>query len=118
MSTLIEDVGAVIATLAPAGGVWYSVNTQESPQYPYIVYQRISSTANVSLLGASDMQNTRVQIDIYAQQISQAASLETALEAVFAASAISNVPLTSQDFYEDSVKAFRVSKDYSIWATN
>ena len=29
-----------------------------------------------------------------------------------------NVPLSSQDIYEPDVKAFRVSKDYSVWSTN
>lgn len=118
MSVLLEDVKAALATLGAVGGVWYAVNENERPVYPYIVFLRIASTPNVSLQGQSNVQNTRFQFDIYAQQISQAAVLEVALEALFIGSAIVNVPLTSQDFYEPDVKAFRVSKDYSVWSSN
>lgn len=118
MTVLIEDLQALLTTLAPPGGVWYQVNTAEPAVYPYIVFQRVSSTPNVSLDGPSDMQNTRIQIDIFARQIAHASALETSLEALMGASSISNVPLGSQDLYEDAVKAYRVSKDFSCWSTN
>lgn len=118
MTTLVEDVVARLQTLAPAGGVWYAINTQEPPVYPYIVVTRVVSTPNVSLQGPSDLQNTRVQIDILALQASQAIALETALEASMTSWSVINVPLSSQDSFEEPVRAFRVIKDYSIWATN
>lgn len=118
MTVLIEDLQVLLTTLAPTGGVWYQVNTAEPAVYPYIVFQRVSGTPNVSLDGPSDMQNTRIQIDIFARQIAHAAALETSLEALMAASSISNVPLGSQDLYEDAVKAYRVAKDFSVWSTN
>jgi hypothetical protein len=117
MTTLIEDLKALIAPLA-AGGAWYAVNSQQPPTYPYIVFQRIVSTPNVSLSGPSSMQNTRFQIDIYSLSIAEAVGIEDSLEAAMTAWAVQNVPLSSQDFFEDAVRAFRVSKDYSVWATN
>lgn len=117
MTTLIEDLQALLNPLA-AGGARYAINQAEPPTYPFIVFQRIVSSANVNLSSASDLQNTRVQIDIYALKISEATAIETALEAAFAASSITNVPISSQDFYEDAVKAFRISKDYSVWSKN
>lgn len=118
MTVLIEDLQALLTTLAPTGGVWYQVNTAEPAVYPYIVFQRVSSTPNVSLAGQSLLQNTRVQIDIYSRTISAVAALEVLLEAAFTAWSVQNVPIGSQDLYEDSVKAFRVSKDYSCWSVN
>lgn len=116
-TTLIEDVQALLNPLA-AGGCWYGVNTTEPPNYPFIVWQRVVSTSNVTLQGASNLQNTRIQIDIYSRQISEAVAIENALEAVFANSTIGNVPISSQDMYEDAVKAYRIMKDYSVWSVN
>lgn len=118
MSVLVQDLQALLVTLAPAGGVFYGANTTEPPTYPYIVWQRITSTTNVSMGGASATQNTRIQIDIMSQTIPEATAIETALETAFAASSIVNVPISSQDIYEDLVRAFHVMKEYSIWAAN
>jgi Protein of unknown function (DUF3168) len=117
MSTLIEDLHTLLAPLA-AGGAWYAVNTTEPPVYPYIVVQRVASDANASLGGPSNLQNTRLQVDIYALRIADAAAIELLVEAAFGAWATQNVPLLSQDFFEDPTRAFRVSKDYSVWAVN
>ena len=118
MTTLVQDVQAVLATLAPAGGVWYAVNTTEPPVYPYILWIRVASTPNVSLAGPSNLQNTRIQIDIFSRQVSELLAMESALEAAMAASGLQNVPLSSMDLYEEPVRAYRASKDYSVWSTN
>lgn len=118
MTTLIQDLQTLLATLAPAGGVWYGANTVEPPTYPYIVWQRISSTANVNLQAPSNVQNTRVQIDIFSREVSELVSLESQLETLMAGASMVNVPLTSQDLYEDPVRAYRCIKDYSVWSTN
>lgn len=118
MSTLVEDAMALLSTLTPAGGVWYAVNTMEAPVFPYIVFQRVASTPNVALSGQSAMQNTRFQIDIYSRRQSEAVAIETALETAMTAWSVQNVPLQSQDLNEPDVRAFRISKDYSVWATN
>lgn len=118
MTTLTEDLEALLTTLAPAGGVWCDINTLGSPTYPFIVFQRIASSPNVSLLGPSDLQNTRFQIDIYTRTKQEQLQLETALENLMAAWAVQNVPLLAQDFYESEVQSFRCSRDYSVWAKN
>lgn len=115
---LIEDVGALLAALAPAGGVWYAAKTKQEAVYPYIVFQRVISVANVTLGGPSNLQNTRLQIDLYGDTLSALVALETALEAAMAAWAVQNVPLTSQDLYEEEVGLYRISKDFSIWSTS
>jgi hypothetical protein len=116
-NTLLQDLQALLLPLV-AGGAWYNANTQEPPTYPYISWVRVSSSPNVTLQGPSALQNTRIQIDIFSLSASESQSIETALEAAFNASAITNVPLSSADQYEDMVRAYRITKDYSVWATN
>ena len=117
MPTVIEDLRAVLNPLA-ANGAWYGLNSTEPPAFPFIVFSRVSSTPNVALGGQSNVQNTRFQIDIYSRQISEAASIENALEAAMSSWSTQNVPLSSRDVYEGDVKAFRIIKDYSVWSTN
>lgn len=116
MTTLVEDVQAVLNPLA-AGGAWYMVNTMQPPTFPFIVWQRIVSTSNNTLDGPTDTQNTRIQIDIYSRSVAEAESIEAALEAVMKSAPFTNVPISSQDLYEPEVRAFRVMKDYSVWST-
>lgn len=117
MTTLVQDLQAVLNPLA-TGGASYGARTVGDQSREYIVWQRVASSPNVALGGPSDLQNTRVQIDIYADTVARAVAIEAALEAAMAASSIINVPLSSMDIYEDPVRLYRVSKDYSIWATN
>lgn len=115
--SFIEELQAVLSALAPAGGVFYGANTAQPPVYPFIVWSRVVSNANAVLQGPTDLQNTRVQIDIYSRQLSEAVQLEVALEAVMAAWSVQNVPLSSVDFFEGEVRAYRITKDYSVWST-
>ena len=117
MTTLIEDLQALLNPLA-SGGSWYGVNTAQPATFPYIVFSRVVSVPNVSLRGPSDLQNTRVQIDIFSRGIAEAVSIEAALEAAMNAWAVINLPLSGFDLFEDEIRAYRVSKDYSIWAVN
>jgi hypothetical protein len=118
MTTLVQDIKTLLDTLTPAGGTWYQVNTTEPPVYPFIVFNRIFTPLNVAFDGPSDLQNTRVQIDIYSQSVAESVAIETTLEAAMLAWSVSNVPLSSQDTYEPDIKARRIIKDYSVWATN
>jgi hypothetical protein len=118
MTALIQDVQALLTTVAPAGGVWYAINGTQPPVYPFIVWTRVVSTANACLHGPSNLQNTRIQVDIYSRRISEASALETAVEAAFAAWAVQNVPVSSVDGFEEEVRAYRITKDYSVWSTN
>lgn len=119
MTTLIQDVQALLVALAPAGGVFYGANTRGAPVvYPYITWQRIISTPNATLQGPSDLQSTRIQVDIFSRQINEADSIAKALTAAFQTWPVGNVPLSSQDLYDDSVQAYRIISDWSVWARN
>jgi hypothetical protein len=118
VTVLLQDIAALLAPLAPAGGIWPLVNTAEPPVFPYITFQRIVSTDNVTMTGPSNLQNTRVQIDVFSLRISEVDAMVTAMDALFLASPIQNVPIAQSDGYEDAVKAYRIMREYSVWATN
>lgn len=121
MTTLVQDINTALLALAPAGGVWNGANTSEpaaAAVCPYIIFLRIVSTANNSLSGASNLQNTRVQIDVLDRTYSSAAALAELVQAAIAAAFPQSIQVSSFDAYEDLVKAYRVSADYSIWSTN
>jgi len=117
MTNLVQDVQALLAALAPAGGVHYGIN-EGAPVYPYIVWLRVASTPNVSLRGPSALQNTRLQIDIYSRQVSELVAIDAAVEAAFAAWSVQNAPLLEFDVVDPDTRAYRRVKEFSVWATN
>jgi hypothetical protein len=117
MTTLAQDLQALLLPLA-SGGAWYGANTQEPPTYPYIAWIDAGIAPNVSLQGPSALQNTTIRIEILSQSAAESQAIETALETAFNNSAITNIPLSSADQYEDMVRAYRITKEYSVWAVN
>ena len=117
MTTLIEDLQAVLNPLV-AGGCWYQVNTAQPPVFPYIVFLDVVSSTNVTFKGPSDLQNSRIQIDVYSPTASATINAAKAIDAAMQASALNNVPISSQGFYESDVKLFRQLREYSVWSTN
>lgn len=115
MASLIEQVVSLLGGIA-AGGVHYGVNKSQTITVPYIVILRVASVPNVSLQGASDLQNTRMQVDVYAKTVSELDALGKQIAAAFAGSSISNVPVMSVDFFEAETKLFRTTQDFSIWS--
>jgi hypothetical protein len=124
MATLIEAVGALLEPVAPLQ-VWYGINPTEPLALdlvgnvkPYITFQRVIGSDNVSLSGPSAMQGTRVQVDYFAPRINDAVALSKAGDAALLVGftgTFSCIPLTSQDLFEEPVRLWRVSRDYSIW---
>lgn len=117
MTTLLEDIQAVLNPLV-TGGSSYLRNEAQPPVYPYIVFAFVVSTANVALRGRSDLQNTRVQVDIYSRTVAELDALGNALLAAMDASALDSIPLSQLDLDEPDIRAFRRTQDFSIWARN
>lgn len=122
MTTLIQDINAALEELEPAGGVFNAINTAEPPVFPFIIFLRVVSAFNNTLDGPSDLQTTRVQVDVLHRTYSLAADLATQVQQKlmdrFSSFPNACVPLTAFDAYEDAIKAYRVSTDYDIAATN
>lgn len=117
--TLLEQIHTTLNPLA-AGRAWYSVNeaqaaTNEDP-YPFIVVQRVGSDPNVSMQGPSELQNTRIQIDIHSRSILVADALKRSVEATMREWTLPNVPLSSIDLYDEAAQVHRIVMDFSIWS--
>lgn len=116
--TLLEQINTELSPLA-TGKAWYSVNeaqaaTNEDP-YPFITVQRVGSDPIVTMQGPSELQNTRIQIDIHARSILEADALKRQVEATMAAWTLQNVPLSSVDLFDEVARVHRIVLDYSIW---
>jgi len=114
----MEQVQAILNPLAP-GGAWVMVNTAQlnaNTVFPYIIHQFITSSTNNVLQGATDLQNTRVQIDVFSDQASSMQAVANAVIEAMANSGLTNILLTSNDQYESEVRVYRRMLDYSIWS--
>lgn len=110
----IEDqiytlLGALVANRA------YPLTAGDTPVAPYIVYQNIANTPEVTLADGVPINNTRMQFDVYDKTYEGAKALAAQVVTAMAGSAITNVPLMNQDLYEPEVRLYRVQMDYSIW---
>jgi hypothetical protein len=112
--TLAETIQAMLDPLA-AGGAWFMENTQDPPALPYIVWMYATSQTNVTLDGPSDLQNTRLQVDLYERDAQGLQTLEAAVRAAMQASTLTNVPLTSMDASVPELRAFRRVMEFSVW---
>ena len=115
---LEQQLQALLAALAPVGGVYQDANPTELPVCPYIVWTNIVSSTNNTLAGASDLQNARIQIDVRSHR---AAERRTLADAVIAAMTADAAPfralqLSAFNRYEDDYKVFRRSIDFSVWS--
>lgn len=120
MPTLVEQIQSVLNPVV-AGGSFYAVNTlemNENTVFPYATFLFVSSSTNNTFSGATDLQNTRVQVDVYSDTVQGLLVASAASAAAMSAAPFSNVQLTSQDGYEDQVRAYRRSLDFSVWSTN
>ena len=116
--TLVESLYEVLNPLAP-GGAHYMTNESDPATrvWPFIVFQRVAHTPNVTLKGSTNLQNTRVQIDIHARTFAEAESIESVVEQAMAAWAVTNTPVSDVDLVEEVSRSVRIAKDYSIWST-
>jgi hypothetical protein len=112
-----DVIAALQALLQPlaAGGAWYAFRRDQTPADEYIVYQRVVSVPNVSMQGASNLQPTRFQIDIYAKAMQRAVSIEAALLTAVAGAPFPCVPVLVRDFYEADTGLYRLSRDFTVW---
>ena len=93
----------------------YPLIAPDNPVVPYIVYQNIVTTPEVTLADGAPLNSARMQIDLYDKVFLNVKTLSTQVAAAMAASALVNIPLTNQDMYEPEVKLYRVIMEYSIW---
>jgi hypothetical protein len=109
------QLAALLTGATDAGMEVHPVIAPDSATTPYIVYQRVSGNSENVLSGDSGLVNTRMQIDIYADTYGAAVTIARQIDVLMAAWILQNVSVLSQDGYEDAVKLFRITSDFSIW---
>lgn len=109
------DIQALLAPLV-SGRCYPLVNTSTAIVKPYLTFQVVSNVPTVSLDGPSNLENRRVQIDVWADTYGAAKSLEATIKTTMQGSSFVNIPLLTQDFYEEETKLYRVSMDFSVWS--
>lgn len=116
--TLPEQLQAVLAPVAQ-GGAWYAEAAADvDKSSPYIVWQLVVSTTNNNLSGPSDLQNTRVQIDVWAPRFADAYALGKSVAQAMQAAPFTAIQISTQPVYDDVVKLHRNILDFSCWSTN
>ena len=112
--SLEQNIQAALLPLA-SGGAYQDVAAQGTVA-PYIVWSEVTSTINNTLQGASNLQNTRVQVDCYATSAGARSTLADAVAVAITAAPFQSVQLTSENLYEQDTKLFRAILDFSIWS--
>jgi hypothetical protein len=111
VSTIQEQFVAQMAGVAAA----HPIIAPQGTALPYVTYQRISSNVNNVLSGPPSIDNTRLQVDVWAGNYAAVQTLAAAVKARMLAWSVQNVLLIEYDLYEQDVQVFRVLLDYSIW---
>lgn len=111
MSMIQEQLAAY---LAPTIAI-YPMLAPQGTQAPYATYQRITSNVNNVLSGPPSIENTRMQIDVWASSYASAQAKSQAVIDAMQAWSVQNVLIASYDLYEQEVQIFRVLLEFSIW---
>ena len=115
-ATLQQLVRAAIAP-AVAGNVWYGQNMAVAPTYPYATFLFVSSTSNISFDGPSDLQSSRVQVDVFDRDTGNARALAAQIAALMQVAFVVG-SIDTQDFPPDpDTKVYRCMTDFGIWST-
>lgn len=119
-----SPIGAVLFALLSSlfGGRFYPGRAPDSPTAPYAVYLHMTPTEN-TFQGATDFQNFRVQIDIWAGTYLEANTLADSVEAIMAQQVAYGSPSTfssmeiSRDFMppDPDVRLHRLMLEFSLW---
>jgi hypothetical protein len=103
-------VSAVIASRC------FPVVLPQNVTLPAVSYQRISGGQENSLKGSSNLENPRIQVDVWGTTYSAVKDLAAkVMAAMRAASTFKALVISDQDLFEDETETYRVSIDFSIW---
>jgi len=101
----------------------YPVALPQSPQYPLILYTKITGMRDHHLQGPSGHAHPRLQIESWGESYSGAKTLATAIRealdgysGIVSGVSIGSILIDSErDIYEPELKIYRIVTDYFIW---
>ena len=97
-------------------GRLYPMVAPQTVTLPYAVYQVISQVPSNVLADTPGLFNSRLQVDIFTRLYAEAQTLKGQIRSAMSSGFGRNASeISSQDLYEEEVKLYRVSMDWSIW---
>lgn len=111
--TIQQSVYTALTSLV--GGRVHPSVAPDQQTLPFIVYNRVSSVPTTTLADGQPIQQTRMQVDIYAATYSAAQALADQVRDALIGSPLYGVQLMEFDGFEEDIKVFRVVHDYSFW---
>ena len=101
----------------------YPVTIPQSPQYPLILYTKITGMRDHHLRGPSGHAHPRFQVEAWSKTYTEAKTLADAIREALdgysgtaSSTKIGSCLIDSeQDIYESEVEAFRVIMDFFVW---
>lgn len=116
--TMLENLYALLQNGSTSAGNNIFPNVApDSPARTYVVYQRIFSNSENVLSGNTGLVNTRVQLDMFSETALGVQALANQVDALMNGWAVQNVSLGSSDSFEEPVRLYRVTAEYSVWHT-
>lgn len=83
---------------------------------PYIVYQAVGGADETTFDGVDALQNSRMQVSVWADSRAAASALIQQVRAALTAEPVLGVPIGAPvSVYEDDTKLYGSRQDYSIW---
>jgi hypothetical protein len=94
--------------------VCFPLSAPTPPPIPYATYQVISQVPELDLTSQILLINYRIQVDVFSSSYAEAQ--EKALAVRDALGEIGGLPMNATDLYEDVVRLYRVTQDFSFWS--
>lgn len=113
---IVASLNANATFNALVGGRLYPLFTPQNAPLPAVVYTRVSTTPENSLLGFSQLDQVRIQFECLAQTVLEAKNLAVVLRA--ALDAVPSLKATCvyvADDVDADTRNFRVFVDYNFW---
>jgi len=86
------------------------------PEYPAVIYSRISGLKINSLSGFSSLENVHIQIDCYSTAYAVIKAMSTVILALMeTAPGIHSYCITDYDVFENEASVYRNISEFSIW---
>lgn len=103
------------AAVAQVVGRCYPLAAPDQPELPYAVYTRVATTPEATQADGVPIENWRIQIDVYGLIYADVITLAGQVRTALVADPFLAVPLSSADMYEDQVRLYRITQDFSFW---
>lgn len=111
----LSTTTAITITKSISTRIYPSVVPDET-KYPCISYSRVSDVREYHLSGYANLENPRIQIDVWAETYKESKDISSAIHtAMQTAPDFKAILIDDSDMYEPDALLYRVSMDFSCW---